>query len=131
MAHDKLKSALIGAFVGGILGPGFALVILVFLVQDWRRETLLRNLIQAAFLAVRGWKYAFVAVGPAACLFGAACAVLLLKIVNIYISVEASSLLFGVGSRRDHGKWSTCGHDFDRSSSDPSPRRIQHEEGNV
>lgn len=91
MAHNKLKSALIGVLVGGFLGPGLA-VFLGCLWQDWHGQPLLRNLLRATVLAARLWMYAFVAVGPAACVLGAASAVLLLHISKKYPSGEVRLL---------------------------------------
>jgi hypothetical protein len=74
MSVQKWKSALIGAGVCGLLGPGIGLLLLDLQIIDIHS---FRNVSGLIVAAVKGWIFAFAAVGPAALILGGACGALL------------------------------------------------------
>ena len=68
-----------GSAVCGLLGPGIAIALLSLLDSQ-------TSLLEVPILALKGWIFAFISVGPAALVFGAACGLLLSALLRKYRS---------------------------------------------
>ena len=74
MPFKRWTSVVLGATVGGLIGPGMGLLLLEAQVL---RPSSLREVLTLIFITLKGWIYAFIAVGPTAIVLGAVYGVLL------------------------------------------------------
>jgi len=96
MFTAKWKVACVSAAVCGLVGPGTALLLLEFQIL---RPSSFREIIATTVVALRGWIFAVVAVGPAAFVLGGVGGLLLQSLSRKYRSIKvaiASATILGL-----------------------------------
>jgi len=89
MFNAKWRAALAGAAIFGLLGPGTALLLLEIQI---RPPSSFREAAGILVVAVKGWIFAFLAVGPAALVFGSVAGVLLQSLARNYRPIKVAIL---------------------------------------
>lgn len=89
MFNTKWRAALAGAAICALLGPGMALLLLYIQLL---RPSSFRGAAGIAVIVVRLWFFAFLAVGPAALVFGSMAGVLVQSLERRYRAIKVAIL---------------------------------------
>ena len=89
MFNAKWRAALAGAAICALLGPGTALLLLEIQIL---RPSSFREAAGIVVIVVKGWIFAFLAVGPSALVFGGVAGVLLQSLARQYRPIKVAIL---------------------------------------